>query len=185
MPRRTTATTPGDRRPARRRYRRFASRVATLRPREAWLLVRMSAMLAALLVLQRVLSLPRLLALFDPRTRRTTEPPVSLDRLAWLARGLLRVSFRDRYCMKQSVLLFHFLRKWGHPVRLRFGVARHAEALTGHAWVELDGVPFAEPSDPREAFQVTYSYPPAESSTAPVHNPASGRDGLAPKRYIS
>ncbi|MDX1546495.1 MAG: lasso peptide biosynthesis B2 protein, partial [Rhodothermales bacterium] len=149
----------GAHRPARRRSRRIASRIATLRPAEVGLLVRMSVMLAALLVLQRVLSLPRLLAVFDPRTRRVASAPVSPDRLAWLTKSLLRVSFRDRYCMKQSVLLFHFLKKWGHPVRLHFGVAKHAEELTGHAWIELGGIPFAEQSDPREAFQVTYSYP--------------------------
>lgn len=141
------------------RYRRIAAGVATLRPVEVLLLVRMGLMLAALLVLQRFLSLPRLLKVFDARSVQASGARVSLDRLVWLTRGLLRITFRDRYCMKQSLLLFHFLRKWSYPVRLYFGVAKTEDELIGHAWVELDGKPFAEYDDPRETFRVTYSYP--------------------------
>jgi hypothetical protein len=132
-----------------------------LRPVDVLLLMQMGAMLVALLVLQRLLSLPRLLKVFDPRTVRASKARVSLDRLAWLTRNLLKVTFRDRYCMKQSVLLFHFLRKWGYPVRLHFGVAKRDAELIGHAWVEVDGEPFAEYGDPLETYRITYSYPAA------------------------
>ena len=130
----------------------------SLRPREALLLVQMVAMVAALKVLQRVVSLPTLLRLFDvrrPRPERRLHP----KRLAWLASGLLRRLFGQDYCMPRSIVLFHFMRKWGYPTRLHFGVARREGALKGHAWVTLGDLPFAERGDPRRSYKTMYTYP--------------------------
>jgi len=121
----------------------------------------MGGLLVALLMLQRMLPLPNLLRLFDPRTVQASGAPLPLGRVVRLTRRLLGMTFRDHFCMKQAVLLFHFLRKWGYAVQLHFGVARVDDALSGHAWIDLDGEPFAEYEDPRTKYQVTYSYPPA------------------------
>ena len=130
----------------------------SLRPREALLLVQMVAMVAALSVLQRAVSLPTLIRLFDvrrPRPRGRLHP----KRLAWLANGLLRRLFGQDYCMPRSLVLFHFMRKWGYPTRLHFGVARRDGDLKGHAWVTLGELPFAERGDPRRSYKTMYAYP--------------------------
>ena len=130
----------------------------SLRPREALLLVQMVAMVSALAVLQRTVSLPRLVRLFDVRRPRR-EGRLSPQRLAWLASGLLRRIFGQDFCMPRSLVLFHFMRKWAYPVRLHFGIAKQGSKLKGHAWVTLDGEPFAEHGDPRETFKTVYTYP--------------------------
>lgn len=114
-------------------------------------------MLVSLLVLQRAVSLPRLMRIFDarPAPRGRIEPA----RLVYLATGLVRATLRDRYCMKRSLLIFHFLRRWGYDARILFGVVRDGDELRGHAWIELNGAPLAERGDPRRAYAVTYSYP--------------------------
>ena len=132
--------------------------LGSLRPREALLLVQMAAMVGALAVLQRTVSLPRLVRFFDVRRPRP-EGRLPPKRLAWLAGGLLRRIFGQDFCMPRSLVLFHFMRKWAYPVRLHFGVAKQGDHLKGHAWVTLDGEPFAEHGDPRETFKTTYTYP--------------------------
>ena len=130
----------------------------SLRPREALLLVQMVAMIAALKVLQRFVSLPTLIRLFDvPRPH--PEQRLHPKRLAWLASGLLRRLFGQDYCMPRSLVLFHFMRKWAYPVQIHFGVAMREGELKGHAWVTLGDLPFAERGDPRRSYKTMYSYP--------------------------
>ena len=135
--------------------------VATLRLRELWLLASSAGLLVLLPVLQRVLTLPALVTLCGARTLPTVLPPLEPERLLYLIRGLLQQHigvFRPN-CMKQSLVLFHFLRQWGAPVALSFGVARHGGTLEGHCWVELDSQPLGEGDDPRRVFTIVYSYP--------------------------
>ena len=130
----------------------------SLRPREVLLLVQMTAMVGALALFQRFVALPKLIRFFDVRRPRPTRR-IPLGRLAWLAGGLLRRIFGQDFCMPRSLVLFHFMRKWAYPVRLHFGIAKHGRALKGHAWVTLDGAPFAEHGDPNETFKTVYVYP--------------------------
>lgn len=142
-----------------KRYRRVFSRSLRLRPGEWFLLAQMSVMLSALLILQRFLPLPRLMALYDPEPAESPRPKVEPRRLVTLVTALVRITLRDRFCMKRSILIFHFLQKWGYDARIYFGVVKEANELQGHAWVELDGKPMAERGDPRKQYAVTYSYP--------------------------
>lgn len=117
--------------------------------------------MVALPVLQRVLPLPALVTLYGARMPLTILPPLDPDRLLFLIQGLLqqRIGMIRPNCMKQSLVLCHFLRQWGHPVSLYFGVAKQGGTLAGHCWVELAGRPFGEKDDPRRAFTVTYVFP--------------------------
>jgi hypothetical protein len=54
-------------------------------------------------------------------------------------------------CLRRSLTRYHFLRRAGHPVALRFGATlvrdRAGRAVAGHAWVVLDGEPYHEVDD--------------------------------------
>lgn len=136
-------------------------KASALHPRELWLLVLSVGLLAALPVLQRVLPLPTLVTVFGTRTIPTVFPPLQPERLLFLIRGLLdqRIGMIRPNCMKQSLVLFHFLRQWGAPVTIHFGVAKPHDALEGHCWIELAGQPFGERGDPHRAFAMTYTFP--------------------------
>jgi hypothetical protein len=70
-----------------------------------------------------------------------------------------RVALLRPSCMLRSLVLFRFLREAGIPVQVNFGVARDGDALKGHSWLTLDGVPYAEPADPTSRFRIVYRYP--------------------------
>lgn len=143
------------------RLRAISRKVFTLRWRELRLLTSSAGLLIALPVLQLVLTLPALVSFFGVKTMPTRLPPIEPERLLFLIRGLLQqhIGMIRPNCMKQSLVLFHFLRQWGHPVALYFGVAKQGGTLAGHCWVELAGRPFGEKDDPRRAFTVTYVFP--------------------------
>ena len=73
--------------------------------------------------------------------------------------ALMRLIYRRDYCMKRSLVLFHFLTRWGYDPSVHFGVKIEEKELKGHAWVELSGRPLGESSDPYTSFKKTFSYP--------------------------
>ncbi len=137
------------------------SKVSALRLREMWLLMSSAGLLVALPILQRVLPLPALVTLFGTKTMPTVLPPIEPERLLFLIKGLLhqRIGMIRPNCMKQSLLLFHFLRQWGAPVTLHFGATKRGDVLEGHCWVELAGQPFGERDNPQRAFTTVYTFP--------------------------
>lgn len=128
---------------------------------DAAMAARMAVVALALPVLHRCLSLPSLMRLLD--SRRQARSSVDPERQVRLARGVLsrRIGPLQPGCFRQSLILFHGLRRCGHPARIVFGVTENGDVLDGHSWIELDGEPFAEKDDPRGAFKVAYSYPQA------------------------
>lgn len=136
-------------------------KVSALRLRELSLLMSSAGLLVALPILQRVLTLPALVALFGANILPTLLPPLEPERLLYLIRGLLhqRIGMIRPNCMKQALVLFHFLRQWDAPVTIHFGAATRDGALEGHCWVELAGQPFGEKGNPRPAFTTVYTFP--------------------------
>lgn len=127
-----------------------------VRPSEWRLLLEMVGLLAQLAVLQRKLPLPKLMEHFSAAPTGEPHPPVR--RTIRLLDVLLRLTYRRDFCMKRSLLLFHFLGRWGYDPVVHFGVKLDDGDLKGHAWVELDERPVAEGSDPYTSFRTTYSY---------------------------
>ncbi len=128
---------------------------------EIRLLLEMTGLLMLLPLLKRILSLPALILFFDAKST-SGKLPVDLDRLIQLTKRLLnlKIGFLSPNCVKQSLILFHFLRKYGHPAKIHFGISKNdAGNLHGHAWVSLDGEPFAEAGNPRNEFKETYVFP--------------------------
>lgn len=119
---------------------------------------RMVVLLVVVVLARRRWSLPDIVERFDAEGQPGTAP-ISPDRLFQLCRGVLRRSHRTDYCMLQALVLFYFMRRWGWPAQIRFGVAREDSVLVGHAWVELYGTPFREKEDPRDRYATTFAYP--------------------------
>ena len=109
---------------------------------------------------QRRLPLPALLALFEPDPEDASLGEDELRRVERLTLAVLRRLYGRDFCMKQALLLYHFYRRAGMSVCIRFGVARENGQLRGHAWVEWEGRPVAEAVDPRQQFAITYTHPP-------------------------
>jgi hypothetical protein len=118
-------------------------------------------LLLVLPLLQRMLSLPALMQFLDARALPKPPSSMELSRLISLTRRLLQLDrgvFRPT-CLKQSLVLFYVLRKWGHPVRMHFGIAKHGDTLEGHCWLDLAGTLLVEKVDPRQSYNIVYSFP--------------------------
>lgn len=152
----------------RRSFRRYASALVRVRWEELLLLSEMVFLLAKLLALQSKRPLPDLVAGFDSPSMPHDRLRVQVSRLVRIVDLLMRAVFHDRYCMKRSLLLFHFLRRWAYDARLIFGVQKQGDEITGHAWVEISGRPLAEGANPRTFYVQTYSYPPPTAPDARV-----------------
>jgi len=125
--------------------------------RDSFLAAQILAWLVPVLALQNRLPLPRLIRIFEA-TGKGPPQPDRLYRARRLTDGLLHRLFGGAFCMKRSLILFHFMTKWSVDGRIRFGVARDGHDLKGHAWLEVDGQPWGEDSDVSD-FKVVYSYP--------------------------
>ena len=135
----------------------------------------MAAWIALLPLLQRCLSLPKLLALLTPQAGSKPTDPVAPFKLQRHVDRLLRTRIGPYQpnCLKRSLVLYRFLRKAGYEVTLCLGVqkadacptADTTGSFSGHAWLTQSGEPFLE-SNPAglERFAVTFRYPEAKST---------------------
>lgn len=87
---------------------------------------------------------------------------VEAERLAQLANIAGRRGPLETTCLRQALAVHGLLRRRGLRPDLKLGVGRlTGQAADMHAWVELDGVPLAQPQLRHSAFQ-----PAASASTA-------------------
>ena len=141
------------------RLEHLSSIISKLRLSDIPLLMHIGVLLVRILVLQRWLSVPQLLKTFDGANNGKSRPGIDPSRLVWLVKGLLKFPFKNDFCMQQSILLMYYLRRWGYDVSLIYGISKNQTVFKGHAWIELDGEPFAENRNPRDVYAITYSYP--------------------------
>ena len=141
------------------RKKRALVRVGSLPPQDLLMLLQIACLLGRFMMMRQVCSLPGLVRQFDakPAVRRVTDARV--PRLVGLTHALVCRMYGRKRCLPRSLVLFRFLRRWGYPVSLHIGMAPSKGAFAGHAWLELQGVPFAERSDPREVYKTMYAYP--------------------------
>lgn len=75
-------------------------------------------------------------------------------------RALARdVRFAPHTCLTRSLTRYWFLRRAGADVRLVFGMGGVDGSFEGHSWVERDGEPYRESTDPRAHFLPMYTIP--------------------------
>lgn len=117
------------------------------------------------------LPLPRLKAWLEPRSPRPARedlPPAAAEAIVRRIDAVLRSGHPliRSGCLTRGFTLYHFLRRAGGDVCLRFGMGQIDGAFAGHCWVDLRGEPLAEPRDPRPLFVETYHISPHERAVA-------------------
>jgi hypothetical protein len=106
--------------------------------------------------------LPDALRRITPDLGARAEPEPAIRRLADLAALLDRRSPLG-LCLRRSLIRYHFLRRAGVPVVVRFG-ARFVDGkpdrdITGHAWLTLNGQVYHEDGGNWRGFTVMLSFP--------------------------
>lgn len=124
-----------------------AARALIRDPARAWLMARMAATYMVVVIAARLTSLDRAFALVSPKLgpprggREAARVVDALDTL--LSAG---IPFIHARCWRRAAILHRYLRLTGIETTIVFGVVTDATALKeAHAWLERDGVPFAEP----------------------------------------
>ena len=131
-------------------------RVYTLRYNDFFILARIFIGVCLLKLVQKHLSLPDLVRLFDSRPRAKS---VDVDRLFWLTNGVLRRIYIKDFCMPRSLVLFHLLRRSQVEASIHFGVKKEQEDIKGHAWIEHHGSPLHEKPDVNSNYNLIYCFP--------------------------
>jgi hypothetical protein len=106
--------------------------------------------------------LPQALAGLTPPNADLRLPASTVRNLADLAALLDRRSPLG-VCLRRSLTRYHYLRRAGLPVAVRFGVrlvgGKPDRELTGHAWLTLDGQPYYEDGENYQGFTVMLTHP--------------------------
>ncbi|HLL75786.1 MAG TPA: lasso peptide biosynthesis B2 protein [Pyrinomonadaceae bacterium] len=131
------------------------------KPREAWLVVRLAAWVAALSALVKFLPLPKVLSLVSAAPRKGGRADGFSDkRVAQLLDALLATDVLcfTPTCWKRAPVLHRYLALGGRQTRVVFGLRKGGGGLLdGHAWLEDHGRPLFEATWPD--YTVTYSFP--------------------------
>ena len=101
--------------------------------------------------------LPELIARMGHASAKPKTDPARLVRAAdWFLHPL----YGSGRCVPRSLILFRLLRRRGHNPTVVYGLKpEKRDGIAGHAWVLLDGKPFAEWDDPTLKYIETYRYP--------------------------
>lgn len=140
----------------------------TLPAREKWITLQIIRLVVMYPLLHPRRSMHELIRYYDsPGCNRLGN--VSPERLLYLVRGVLRLNIPPltTNCVKQSIVMYYFLRSASQPVQLYFGIAKSEEHdLHGHAWITIDNQPFGEVDNPFDKFRVTLTFPVAAVKAA-------------------
>ena len=122
--------------------------------------VRMTAWILLISLAARLVSLPAMFRLAE--TRRRWAPRAILP-AEEIARRIDRVFHsglvKDGSCWKRAAVLRRYLLLNGIETEVAFGVKKPGDGkVTGHAWLERDGIPFLERDVPQ--YVVTFRHPP-------------------------
>jgi Transglutaminase-like superfamily len=102
--------------------------------------------------------------LAEERRRLTLLASATMRKSAFLFGTLERVPERLSARGVAPLALYYVATRAGYPVRIAVGVRRvpASRGVTGHNWLELDGVPFHEPgAHPERTFVVMHRLPTA------------------------
>ena len=124
----------------------MTGRLASLRrltPAERRTLMLAAALLVVVPLLIRLVPLPRLLSLPCGRAGGGLAP----ERVARLVVVAARY-VPGAHCLPVALVTAWLLTRQGTPATLRLGVARHADRLVAHAWLDCLGRPLAGAGEP-------------------------------------
>jgi len=140
---------------------------------EVLLFVRILLLATILPLLIKRLTIPRLLKLLTPqnsKSGRISGPDEIIDKIEKYTLYILSRDFwvYRNICLKRSLVLYHFLRKYGVHVTVCFGVRYNNERfhgaegkkMEGHAWLLYKGDIFLEKNvEETKKYKMTYCYP--------------------------
>lgn len=141
---------------------------------EVKLFIRISLLITILPFLVKLLSLPKLMEVLTPRDLKLCND-LSLektkDKIVKFTDYILGLNFwiYKTTCLKRSLVLYNFLRKFGINVHICFGVKYNQKLvdrepqlrkLEGHAWLLHNGNIFLERNvEMAKTYKVTYCFP--------------------------
>lgn len=131
-------------------------------PKEFFLIIRITAFLAALPFGLRINRIQDLVSKITPTRTAGITHPLTLDRIIYLCDRLIRIFTRFGYhysCLRRCLLLYHFLRCYRVPVSISFGAKWKGDELTGHSWLTLDRELYLENEDKADQFTPFFSLP--------------------------
>lgn len=135
------------------------SRIAPLRQirslADALLFVRIVAFASVVPLLTR-LSLPRLAWVLSLPRRSSSADPVKVARFIEASTRTAAPLVRPG-CLTRGITLWQFLRVGRPSLALRFGVGKVNGTWEGHCWLEDDGSPYLERTDPQPTFTVVFT----------------------------
>ncbi len=126
-------------------------------PRDLLLLLRIAALASLLPFLQRWMTFPTLLRVLKPWKLVAPPERQQIDKIVHFANFVLGKGFSGkRTCLKESLLLYHFLKRAGVDVEMNIGI-RKAKGLMGHSWLTYQGSSYLDHEESAKDFQVIYS----------------------------
>jgi hypothetical protein len=104
------------------------------------------------------LPLPTLARWLKPKRRASGVNPERVQGIVQAVEEVLSrsSSLVHRGCLTRGITLYFFLCRAGMDVDLHFGIGEVKGAFEGHCWLERDGEPFLEATDPRPYFSSIY-----------------------------
>ena len=127
--------------------------------REISIALRSGALAAVVPLMVRILPLPRVLSMLQPKGR-LRESSLNANELARIAGAAVR--FGPRFgvgeCLVRSLVLYNLLRRSAYNPVLLIGGRLCEGQLDCHCWIEVDGKSLCELNDPREIFKLLYRF---------------------------
>ena len=143
-----------------------------------WLGVRVLGWALVLPVIKRLLPIRSLAALMHRRPAAGERSPILEDRIVTFARWGARLVRWEAggNCLERGLIAYRYLCAAGARPTLVVGLERLGSgALTGHAWVMVDGRPADESPDSLERYTPVFAFD-ADGALAPPPDP-SATDG--------
>ena len=140
---------------------------------DLWLFMRIFGLITLLPVMIKYLSIPTLLKTLTPVGKKfcqNLDVDSLIEKIVKYTDYILRANWLvyKNSCLKRSLVLYHFLRKYGIEVHICLGVKKgesldevdSEKILQGHAWLTYDGNIFLEKNSlGTQNFKTTFSFP--------------------------
>jgi hypothetical protein len=125
--------------------------------REVPVLARSGVLAALLPTMIKLLPVPRVLSLIEPRKRRR-DWALTVDHLAHIAKSVSSRAprFGVGECLTRSFVLYHLLLRFAYNPVLLIGGRFFQGDLECHSWIEIEGKPLCESNNPHNNFKVLY-----------------------------
>ena len=147
-----------------RRFQRVAQIIS--HPHDAWLVIRLVAWSFVLPLLKRMIPLKKLAPWMWSRGGKSTDRDLE-QKIAAVVRWIYIFIFpNEKSCLERSLLLYRFLSGCKREPCMVTGMRRTEDGKwKGHAWIEIDGIPFEEATTHTQDFRALILFGPEGAMT--------------------